>query len=88
MNKSKIQGALIATAVAALFATSPALAQEEGAEKEDVKCEGANACKGTGACGGAGHACGGQNACKGQGWTKEKTKEDCEKKGGKVGAES
>jgi uncharacterized membrane protein len=82
--KKQIQGALVAAAVATLFAASGAIAGEEAkAEGKEVKCSGINACKGTGACAGAGHACGGQNECKGHGITNT-TAEDCAAKGGKV----
>jgi len=80
--KKPIQGAILAAAVAALFAGSSAIAAEPASGSE-VKCEGINSCKGTGACAGAGHECAGKNACKGHGWTKT-TAEDCKAKGGKV----
>jgi uncharacterized membrane protein len=82
--KNPIQGALLAAAVATLFAAGGSFAAEESKSAgEEVKCEGINSCKGTGACAGAGHACAGQNACKGHGWTKT-TADDCKAKGGKV----
>jgi uncharacterized membrane protein len=82
--KKEIQGAMLAAAVAALFAANGAIAADEPAkEGKQVSCEGINACKGQGACAGAGHACGGQNGCKGQGVTKT-SEEDCKAKGGKV----
>jgi hypothetical protein len=84
--KKQVQGALLAAAVATLFAAKGAIAAEEKADEskgKEVSCSGINSCKGTGACAGAGHSCGGQNACKGQGVTKT-TPEDCKAKGGKV----
>ena len=71
MKKERVlhQGAVIASAVAALFAaglagppTNPAQAADE------ARCYGINACKGKGACGGKGSSCAGTNTCKGQGW--------------------
>ena len=83
--KSSLKGALIAAAVAGLFAanTTPA-ADDAKKEAKDVKCAGANACKGKGACGGANHDCAGKNACKGQGWEKVSSAKQCTDKGGKV----
>jgi uncharacterized membrane protein len=69
--KSPLKGALIAAAVAGLFAANASLAADDGKkEAKDVKCAGINACKGHGACAGAGHDCAGKNGCKGQGWDK------------------
>ncbi len=50
-----------------------------------VHCHGLNSCQGKGQCGGKGHNCAGLNACQGKGWL-EISKEDCEKKGGKIKA--
>ncbi len=78
------KGALIAVAVASLFAARAIAAESEGkAETKSVKCVGVNACKGQSACKGAGHDCAGKNACKGQGFLKT-TAEDCKAKNGKV----
>jgi len=82
--KSPLKGALIAVAVAGLFATSAVLAADEGKSEGKVKCSGVNACKGQGACAGAGHDCGGKNACKGQGLSKVSSAKECTDKGGKV----
>jgi uncharacterized membrane protein len=82
--KKSIHGAVIATAVAAMFLSVPAMAADEPAAEKGVKCVGANACKGTGACGGAGHDCAGKNECKGKGWINTKSAEECTQKGGKV----
>ena len=82
--KKQIQGAVLAAAVATIFAAQGAIAEDaKPAEGKEVKCSGINACKGQGACAGAGHSCGGQNACKGQGVTTTSA-EDCKAKGGKV----
>ena len=85
MNVKSVKGALIASAVCAMFATA-AQAADQGHDKAggDVKCAGINSCKGTGSCAGGGHGCGGQNGCKGQGWTPTKTEKECTDKGGKV----
>jgi len=87
MKKESVvqRGALIASAVAALFAagfvgppTSPARAADE------AHCYGINACKGKGDCGGKGHSCAGENVCKGKGYLKL-DKETCLKiQGGRL----
>ena len=83
--KSTLKGALIAAAVAGLFAAGNTLAADEGkGEAKEVKCAGTNACKGHGACSGAGHDCAGKNACKGQGWEKASSAKECTEKGGKI----
>jgi uncharacterized membrane protein len=85
------KGVVIASAVAALFASAAFAGDKEMPKKDakagDVKCEGTNSCKGTGSCGGADHSCAGQNSCKGKGWTMMGEK-DCKAKGGKVVAEA
>ena len=84
--KKQVQGALLAAAVATLFAAKGAIAAEEAASEgqgKEVKCSGINACKGQGSCAGEGHSCGGQNACKGKGVTST-TEADCKAKGGKI----
>jgi len=86
--KNTLKGAVIASAVASLFAAGafaqqadkPAPAGDKGA----VKCSGANSCKGQGSCAGADHGCAGKNSCKGKGWTNTKTEKECTDKGGKV----
>jgi uncharacterized membrane protein len=87
MNTSA-KGALIATAVASLFAANAAFASQHEGEAKDVKeakvhCYGVNECKGKGACGTAEHTCAGQNACKGKGWIDLSDKE-CKERGGTV----
>src|SRR5258708_37419661 len=88
LNGKTIKGALIASAVAALFAGNPALAQDKGkakkAEAKVVHCGGINEWKGKGACAGADNACKYKNSCKGQGYLQTKTEKDCLDKGGKV----
>jgi len=86
MNAKNLKGALIASAVCAMFATAAQAADDTGHTKSggDVKCAGINSCKGTGSCAGAKNSCGGQNGCKGQGWTATKTAKECTDKGGKV----
>jgi hypothetical protein len=80
-----LKGALIATAVASLFAAGVALASqhEEGKAEAKVHCYGVNECKGKGMCGTAEHDCAGKNACKGKGWIPLSDK-DCKAKGGQV----
>jgi len=86
VNK-EVRGALIAAAVAGLFATGHAFAAEaekgSGDAKAQVKCVGGNSCKGKSACGTAESSCAGQNACKGKGWI-QTTEADCKTAGGKV----
>ena len=84
MNASKkISGAAVAAAAAALLATGFSGATIAGQSEATVKCSGVNACKGMSACATATNACAGHNSCKGQGWIKT-SKEECDKKGGKV----
>src|SRR6266851_3670536 len=75
LSGKTIKGALIASAVAALFAANPALAQDKGKAKKAaakvVHCGGINDCKS-------------KNSCKGQGYLETKTEKECLDKGGKV----
>jgi len=88
LNGKTMKGALIASAVAALFAANPVLAQETGKEKKAtakmVHCGGINECSGKGACAGTDNACKGKNSCKGKGYLETKTEKECLDKGGKV----
>ena len=88
LNGKTMKGALIASAVAALFAANPVLAQETGKEKKAtakmVHCGGINECSGKGACAGADNACKGKNSCKGKGYLETNTEKECLDKGGKV----
>ena len=87
MNKST-KGTLLASAVAALFLATSAMAQEGAASSSSgsaagtVKCMGANACKGQGACKSAQNDCKGHNACKGKGFVETLTPQECTQKGG------
>ncbi len=67
-------GALLASAAALLFATTPAL--EAVAADAKIRCDGGNACKGKSECSTATNACAGQNSCKGKGYVML-TKEAC-----------
>jgi len=84
MNNTK--GFLLATAAAALFVSSPLLAQDvHPAAEGKVKCSGVNACNGKAECNTAADAngCKGKNACKGKGWI-SLTEKECTAKGGTV----
>jgi len=92
--KNGTKGALMASAVAALFLASAALAQESGtapgsassASAPQVKCVGANDCKGHSACKSAQNDCKGKNACKGKGFVMTVSGDECTSKGGKAGS--
>jgi hypothetical protein len=88
LSGKTIKGALLTSAVAALFAASPALAQDKGKAQKSapkvVHCGGINECKGKGACAGADNACKSENSCKGKGYLETKTEKECLDKGGKV----
>ena len=90
MNKKNvINGAVLATAVAALIGsvanTSRAEKASGTASKTDgVKCQGINPCKGKAECKGAGHECGKHTPCKGKGWVTVKDADECKAKGGTV----
>lgn len=84
MNNTK--SILLATAAAALFVSSPLLAQDvHPAAEGKVKCGGVNACKGKAECNTSADlsGCKGKNECAGKGWV-SLTKEECAAKGGKV----
>jgi hypothetical protein len=92
--KTSTKGTLIASAAAALFLASAALAQDSGtasgsapqaaqAQAPSVKCVGANACKGNGSCKSAQNDCKGKNACKGQSFVMTSSSDECTGKGGK-----
>ncbi len=88
MNKARMAGAILATAVGLMFAAN-AFAQEAnpssaaGGSQAKVKCVGNNDCKGKSACKGASSPGPGQNSCKGQGLTMTSTEQECKDKGGK-----
>ena len=85
------KSAVMASAVAAMFAAQAAHAGDAEAPKtaaKGVKCSGINSCKGKGGCAGAENSCKGQNGCKGKGWTMAKSEKACTSKGGTVVAEA
>ncbi len=85
MVKETLKGALVAGAVAALFAAGPVVAREKTKEAPRVvRCGGVNECKGKGACSGADNSCASQNECKGKGWVEVKSAKECKARGGKV----
>lgn len=75
MATRKHSSALLASAAAVLFASTPAL--DAVAADAKIKCEGGNACKGKSECSTATNACAGQNSCKGKGYVML-TKAECE----------
>ncbi len=96
--KNGTKGAVIASAVAALFLAAGALAQDSGtgsgtasgsassASAPQVKCVGGNDCKGHSGCKSAENDCKGKNACKGKGFVMTMTSDECTSKGGKAGS--
>lgn len=82
MRKAKITGAMLATAVALVFAGSVVQAADSGAASQ-VKCVGGNSCKGQSACKSASSDCKGQNACKGKGYVMTPSAKECVAAGGK-----
>jgi hypothetical protein len=87
MMKNTLKGALIASAVASMFAVGGvAKAKGKDAKGSTVMCTGVNECKGKGACKGGEGGCKGKNECKGKGVVEAKTEKDCTDKGGKVAA--
>jgi uncharacterized membrane protein len=86
MNKGKITGAVLATAVALSFMGSVAMAADDSgaAAASQVKCVGGNACKGQSACKSAASDCKGQNACKGKGYVMMSSDKECVAAGGKT----
>ena len=87
MNKTRVTGAMLATAVALMFASNVARAADSSspapAAASQVKCVGGNACKGQSACQSANSGCQGQNACKGKGYVMTPTAKECVAAGGK-----
>ena len=83
-------GAVVATLVAGMFATTALAADGDDAgtrtkqTSSKVKCGGINECKGKGECAGPGHACAGHNDCKGKGWLTKESEEACKEAGGTV----
>jgi hypothetical protein len=74
MSGQKSSGALLATAAALLFSSTPAI--DAVAAEAKIKCDGGNACKGKSECATASHACAGMNSCRGQGYVML-TKDEC-----------
>ena len=89
MNKTRIAGAMLATAVALAFTGSVALAEDTPGTSAptQIKCVGGNACKGQSACKTAtsGSDCKGKNSCKGKGYVITADAKSCEAAGGHVG---
>jgi len=88
MKKTRMAGAMLATAVALAFAGSVACAGDTpspSAQAAQLKCLGANACKGQSACKTAANDCQGKNSCKGKGFIISTDATSCEGKGGHVG---
>ena len=87
MNK-RTKGAILASAVGALFIAGAAFAQDSApsggaqAQAASVKCVGANACKGQSSCKSTQNDCKGQNACKGKGFVATSSQDECTQKGG------
>jgi hypothetical protein len=89
MNKTRIAGVMLATAVALAFTGSVVSAEDTpgGAAPTQIKCVGGNACKGQSACKTAtsGSDCKGKNSCKGKGYVITADAKSCEAAGGHVG---
>jgi len=90
--KTGSKGAVIASAVALMFMTGVAIAQDNGsmgggsamsAQTASVKCLGANDCKGKSACKSVRNDCKGQNSCKGKGFINTSSTQKCQDMGGK-----
>jgi hypothetical protein len=84
MDKRKLTGALLATAVGVLFTTQPIIAENsQQGQSASVKCVGGNSCKGQSECASKANSCKGQNSCKGKGWITTSSPQQCEQHGGK-----
>ena len=84
MSKTRLTGAVLATAVALLFAGTIANAAGDSSGAPQVKCLGGNSCKGQSACKTASSSCQGQNSCKGKGWVMTASIKECQADGGKA----
>jgi hypothetical protein len=89
MNKLKLTGAVLATAVGLMFMTQPVFASDSsdanGTQAQaSVKCVGGNSCKGQSECASASNSCKGQNSCKGKGYVSTASAQACQQKGGRV----
>ena len=81
------KGALIASAVATLIASSACGGDEDensGTSTQQIRCLGANECAGMSECAGGpgGGECAGMNECMGQGWVYADDAEECAELGG------
>jgi uncharacterized membrane protein len=87
MKKTKLAGAMLATAVALAFAGTVVNAADSSAQSAQIKCLGGNACKGQSACKTAtsSNDCKGKNSCKGKGYVITADAKSCEALGGHVG---
>ncbi|HZZ07201.1 MAG TPA: hypothetical protein VFE43_01575 [Candidatus Binataceae bacterium] len=86
MDRKTLTGAVLATAVGAMFLTTPVLAQSSSGNstsQASVKCVGGNSCKGQSSCKSASNGCMGQNSCKGKGWVMSASAKVCTDKGGR-----
>jgi hypothetical protein len=85
MTKAKVTGAMLATAVALVFAGSAVQAADSSSPSaaSQVKCVGGNSCKGQSMCQSASSGCKGQNSCKGKGYVMTPTAKECVAAGGK-----
>jgi hypothetical protein len=89
MDRTKLTGAILATAVGLMFMAQPIFAAEDSgasaaAQPANVKCVGGNSCKGQSACKSASNSCAGQNSCKGKGYVMTTSAQQCQDKGGHV----
>jgi hypothetical protein len=85
MDKLKLTGALLATAVGVLFTTQPLFADNsQQGQATQVKCVGGNSCKGQSECATKVNSCKGQNACKGKGFITTSSVQQCQEHGGKA----
>ena len=88
MKKTRIAGAMLATAVALTFTASMLNAGDSPSPASgaaQIKCLGANACKGQSACKTATNDCQGKNSCSGKGFIITTDAKSCTDKGGHVG---
>lgn len=86
MNKGKLTGAVLATAVALAFIGNGVQAADSSSADSapaQVKCVGGNACKGQSSCQSASNSCSGQNSCKGKGFVMSPSAAACVAAGGK-----
>ena len=75
--------AALATAAAALFATSAFVSTANAEDEVKIKCYGSNACKGNSQCKTSMNGCKGKNACKGKGF-EQMTEKACIEKIGRA----